>query len=94
MNVEDFYRLVRYSVKDLAGVPDQRHDANPWPLGNFLCALRPSRNTHNDGVKSILERLRNSRIMVSDVAEDVIQVGECLSGIHTLMQGEIFEKLY
>jgi hypothetical protein len=89
MNVKDFYRRARYSIEDLVGISDQRHDANPWPLGNFLCAFRPSGNTRNDGAKSILERLRSSWIMVGDVGE-----AESASVVYTtLIQGEIFERL-
>src|SRR5215207_6261489 len=57
VNVKNFYRVTRYPIEDFVWISDQRCDTNSRPLGNFLCALRPSGDARDDCVKPILERI-------------------------------------
>jgi hypothetical protein len=92
VNVENFYRVTRYPIEDFVWISDQRCDTHARPLGNFLCALRPSGDARNDRVKPILERIGNSGVMVCNVVEDTIEVSKRLGSITTLMQGGVSEK--
>jgi hypothetical protein len=92
VNVEDFYGVARDPIKDLIRISDQRCDANPGPLDDFLCALWPSGDPRNDRMKSILERLGDSRVVVGNVVEDTIQISKRLGGIGYLHSERNFWK--
>ena len=90
MDVENFYRVIRYPIEDLVRISDQRNYAYARSIGDFLRTLRPSRDTLKDGVEPVCEWLGNRRVVIGDIVQDDIEIGERLGGKDDLHFGMDF----